>query len=93
MTKAELVSHVAKESNITKKAADTALMSLVEAIRQTLKKGGEVRINALGTLRVVQRKARAGVNPRTCAKMTIPAETVPSFRAAKPLREAVKHGT
>jgi DNA-binding protein HU-beta len=89
MTKAELVSHVAKKSNITKKAADAALASLVEAIQKTLKKGGEVRISSLGTFRVVQRKARAGVNPRTGAKMRIPATRAAGFRAAKALKDAV----
>jgi DNA-binding protein HU-beta len=89
MTKAELVSHVSKRSNITKNAASAALTSLVEAIQQTLKKGGEVRISSLGTFRVVQRKARAGVNPRTGAKIRIPATRAARFRAAKALRDAV----
>jgi len=90
MTKAELVSQVAKEAKVTKKAVDAVLKSLIEAVQQTLKKGGEIRIASLGTFRVVQRKARMGVNPRTKAKIKIPAKKTPAFRAAKALKDAVK---
>ena len=90
MTKAELVSYIAKESNITKKAAEAVIKSVIEAVEQTLKKGGEIRINSLGTFRVAQRKARAGVNPQTKAKIKIPAKKAPAFRAAKALKDAVK---
>lgn len=90
MTKAELVSYVAKEANLTKKSAEAALKSLIEAIGQALKKGAEIRVSSLGTFRVVKRKARAGVNPQTKAKIKIPAKKAPAFRAAKALKDAVK---
>ncbi len=90
MTKAELVSYIAKGSKITKKAAETVVKSVVETVQQTLKKGEEIRIGSLGTFRVVKRKARAGVNPQTKAKIKIPAKKVPAFRAAKALKDAVK---
>jgi len=92
MTKAELVSFIAGETKVAKKAVDAFLKSLVDAVHQTLKKGGEIRINSLGTFKVVQRKARTGVNPQTKAKMKIPAKKAPGFRAAKALKDAV-HGT
>jgi DNA-binding protein HU-beta len=90
MTKAELVSDVAEKSNLTKKTTETMLKSLIGTIHESLKKSGEIRIDGLGTFKVTERKARAGVNPRTGAKMTIPAMKVPSFRAAKALKEAAK---
>ena len=39
---------------------------------------------------VVDRKARAGVNPQTKAKIKIPATKAPAFRAGKALKDAVK---
>ncbi|HTY26252.1 MAG TPA: HU family DNA-binding protein [Desulfomonilaceae bacterium] len=51
MTKTELVSYVAKEAKVAKKAVDAVLKSLVGAVRKTLKKGGEIRINSLGTFK------------------------------------------
>jgi DNA-binding protein HU-beta len=89
MNKAELVSHVAKETNLAKKATEAVLNSLIGAIHDSLKKSGEIRIDGLGTFKVIDRKARTGVNPRTGAKLDIPATQVPSFRAAKALKEVV----
>jgi DNA-binding protein HU-beta len=92
MTKAELVSVVAKQSNITKKAAESVLKSFTGAIHESLRKNGEIRISNLGTFRILERKARTGVNPRTKARMQIPAVKLHRFRAAKALRDAVKAG-
>lgn len=93
MTKAELVSLMAKEAGITKKAAGEALSAFVGTVHKSLKsKDRTIRVSDLGTFRVVKTKARTGVNPRTQEKMKIPSGKVPRFRAAKALREAVKKG-
>jgi DNA-binding protein HU-beta len=90
MTKAELVSKIADESDVTKKAADAFLKGLIETLQQTLKEGGELRLGGLGTFKVMDRKARAGVNPRTGVKLEIPASKAPAFRAAQALKDVVK---
>ena len=90
MTKAELVSQIGEKSNLSKTKAGAVLKSLIGAIYQALKDEGEIRIGGLGTFKVLERKARAGVNPRTRAKINIPASKAPTFRAAAALRELVK---
>jgi len=91
MTKAQVVTRIAKEANVTKKAAAMALDSLVGAIQDSLKKKeGKIRIADLGTFRVVKKKARTGVNPQTKQKIKIPATKVPRFSASRALKEAVK---
>lgn len=90
MTKAELVAQIAKETEVTKKGVEAVLKSLVESVQQALKKDGQMRLDGLGTFRVVQRKARTGVNPQTRAKIKIPAAKAPAFRAAKALKDLVK---
>ena len=91
MTKAQVVTKIAKEANITKKAAAMALDALIEAIQDALKKKeGKIRIADLGTFRVVKKKARTGVNPQTKQKIKIPATKVPRFSASRALKEAVK---
>jgi DNA-binding protein HU-beta len=93
MTKAELITHVARESNITKKAAGSVVDSFVEAIHDSLmKKNGSIHVASLGTFKIVQRRARTGVNPRTQEKMNIPAKKAPSFSPSKSLRESVMGG-
>lgn len=91
MTKAELVSHIAKEAAITKKSAVMALDAFVKAIHESLKKKeGRIRVSDLGTFKVVKKKARTGVNPQTKAKIKIPATKVPRFAASRALKEVVK---
>jgi DNA-binding protein HU-beta len=91
MNKADLVNHVAKQAGITKKAATSVVDAIIGAVHDSLKKkGGSIRISDLGTFKVVQKKARAGVNPQTGQKIKIPAAKVPRFTAAKALKEEVK---
>jgi DNA-binding protein HU-beta len=90
MTKAELVSEIAEKSDVTKKVSETMLKTLIEAVQRTLKETGEIRIDGLGTFKVMERKARTGVNPQTGAKLDIPATKAPAFKAAKALKDAVK---
>ncbi len=93
MTKAELVARVAEEAGITKKAAGAALEALIGAVHESLKKkDGKIRIADLGTFKVIQKKARTGVNPQTRKKIKIPATKAPRFAAAKALKDAVKKG-
>jgi DNA-binding protein HU-beta len=90
MTKSELITQMAKKTNVSKKGVESVLKSLIETVQQALKKDGQIRLDGLGTFRVIERKARTGVNPQTRAKMKIPAKKAPAFRAAKALRDAIK---
>jgi nucleoid DNA-binding protein len=77
-------------SNVTKKAAGAVLKALIETIHGAIKEEGPLRIDGHGTFKVTERKARTGVNPRTGAKMAIPASKVPTFRASKSLKDVVR---
>jgi DNA-binding protein HU-beta len=88
MTKAEIISSVARKSNVTKKVAESVLNSFTETIHESVKSNGHIRINDLGTFLVVEKKARTGINPRTKAKIQIPATKSTRFRPAKALRDA-----
>jgi DNA-binding protein HU-beta len=90
MTKGDLVNLAAQASGITKKDAGLALDSILDAITSTLSKGDSVTITGFGTFRVSQRAARSGVNPRTREKIQIPAMQLPSFKAGKTLKDAVR---
>jgi nucleoid DNA-binding protein len=91
MTKNELVTFIAGEAQVTKKAAAAALGTLVKTIQEALaQRDGSIRIPDLGTFRVSHRKARSGVNPQTQKKIKIPAMNVPRFIPSKALRDVVK---
>ena len=90
MTKAELISKVAKEANITKAAAAQAVDAITETITKDLKKGGRITLTGFGTFSVANRKARTGRNPQTGQEIRIPASKTPKLTVGKVLKEAVR---
>lgn len=90
MNKAELIDHVAGKAKISKKAASEAVGAFIDAVRQTLKRGEELRLVGFGTFGVKKRKQRKGRNPRTGAEITIPAQKVPFFRPSSELKNIIK---
>lgn len=89
MNKQELIDFVAKQADLPKTKAQSAIEALFEGIKSTLKKGGEVRLVGFGTFSVAQRAATTGRNPRTGEAINIPASKQPKFKAGKELKEAV----
>jgi len=90
MTKAELVSKMAKDAKITKTAANKALDSTVDGITKALRKGDRVTLVGFGTFSISRRKARKGRNPQTGREIRIPAKKVAKFKAGAYLSKAVR---
>lgn len=91
MKKDDLVEALHKGANLpTKKQAAEIVDWFFDTITKTLKKGEEVGITGFGTFKTVRRAARQGVNPKTGAKIQIPAMTKPKFSAGKLLKDAVR---
>ncbi len=90
MTKAELVEKMAKDSDISKAAANKALNSFVACVKKSLKKkDGKLTLVGFGTFAKVRRKARKGVNPATGEKIKIKARNVVRFKPGKGLKDAI----
>jgi len=85
MNKAELVAAVAAKAGLSKAAAAKAIDAAVEAAAEALKKGENVQLIGFGTLAVVKKAARKGINPATKAPINIPAKNVVRFRAGAKL--------
>ncbi|MBP3785253.1 MAG: HU family DNA-binding protein [Bacteroidaceae bacterium] len=90
MNKTELVNAIAAGAGISKVDAKKALEAAVEAVTKTLKKGDKVALIGFGTLSVVKRDARTGVNPATGKKIQIAARKTVKFKAGAELAAAVK---
>jgi DNA-binding protein HU-beta len=91
MTKQDLINAIADASGITKRSAADALDSLISTVTKQLKAGNTVTVTGFGTFKVSKRKARQGVNPRNPSqRISIPAMKVPSFKAGKTLKDAVR---
>ncbi len=90
MTREEIVSKIAKDADITKKQASAALSSFLGSVTNALSKKDKVALVGFGTFSVKHRSERSGRNPQTGADLTIPARDVPSFKAGKGLKDAIK---
>jgi len=90
MTKVELIAAVANDANLTKKDAEAAVNSALNAITAALKEGDKVQLVGFGSFEVKSRAARTGRNPRTKEVVEIPASKLPAFKAGKALKDAVQ---
>jgi DNA-binding protein HU-beta len=90
MTKDELIEAVASKCAISKKAASESMEAVMEIITKAMQKGDKVVLTGFGAFQVSKRAARKGVNPKTGAKIQIPAMKVPKFKAGKALKDAVR---
>jgi DNA-binding protein HU-beta len=80
----------AKQTGLSKAAANKTIDTIVDSIKITLKKGQKVTLVGFGTFSVSKRKARKGRNPQTGAAIKIAAHKVPKFSAGKTLKNGVK---
>ena len=90
MNKTELIDAVAKKAELSKKDAEKAINAVMDAVKDALADGDKVQLVGFGTFEVKERAARTGINPRTKAKIEIPASKAPVFKAGQGLKVAIK---
>lgn len=88
MNKTELISAVAEKTGLSKKDADSAVNAMLNTIVDTVAKDEKVQIVGFGTFELRNRSERQGRDPRTNSPITIPASTVPAFKAGKAFKDA-----
>ena len=89
MKKSELIAIVAEKAAISKKDAEAAVTAAFDTIVETIAAGDKIQIVGFGTFERRERNARTGVDPRTNAKIEIPASKVPAFKAGKGLKDVI----
>ena len=72
----------------SERATSRVYDAFIEVICEGIKKDGTVHIAGLGTLNVVRREARKGVNPRTGEKIKIKAKNAVKFKPGAQVRES-----
>jgi len=89
LTKAELIDQLAEDTELSKRQVGELVDLLLDGIRDALIAGDKVQLIPFGSFVVRERKKREGRNPKTGAKLMIPARRVPAFSAGKGLKDAV----
>lgn len=90
VTKADLVTILARTAGGSRASADRALAAFVGGVRESLRQGRPVTISGFGTFVVARRATRHGRHPRNGSVITIPSARVPKFRASRALKISVR---
>ena len=90
MNKTELIAAIAEKADLSKKDAEKALTATISAITDALAAGDKVQLVGFGNFEVRNRAEKQARNLRTGETIVVPASKIPSFKAGKGLKDAVK---
>jgi DNA-binding protein HU-beta len=89
MGKKEITARMAKEAGITLHQAQCAFTSLLDGIREDLKKGNKVNFSGFGSFEIKIREARKGRNPKTGASIDIPVKKRIKFNPSRQFKNSL----
>lgn len=89
VTKQDLIKKVVTKTGKTNREVSEMISATLDAIRESLKEGDEIRLINFGVFAVKKSAERPGVNPKTREKMTVPAKMRVKFTPGKELNDAV----
>ena len=87
MNKQELLRAVAEKAEMTIKDTGVFYEAFVETLKAEMKKGEKIALVGFGTFSAKKREARTAINPRTKAKVNVPATVVPTLKFGKAFKE------
>lgn len=89
MTKAEFITKVRENSELSKEKIDETLTVILDTIVDCVAAGEKVNFVGFGSFEKHKRAARTGVNPSTGKPIEIAEKNVPSFKAGKAFKDTV----
>jgi integration host factor subunit beta len=92
MTKADLIEEVSTLAEVTRKDGEVIVETIFDSIVKSLRAGDKIEIRGFGSFRTRQRKSRVGRNPKTGARVEVPAKKIPFFKPSKELKDLVNGG-
>ena len=92
MTKAELIEDVSRAAELSRKDSETIVETIFDSIVKSLRNGDKIEIRGFGSFRTRQRNPRIGRNPKTGARVDVPAKKIPYFKPSKELKDLVNAG-
>lgn len=92
MNKSELVDHVRDAAGLDRRAAESAVNALLDAVMADVRAGNKVSISGFGIFNPTSRAARMGRNPQTGAPVKIAASKGVRFAPAQAFKNAMNAG-
>lgn len=90
MTKADIVSEIAKSTGVDKTTVATVIESFMDNVKDSMTSGENVYLRGFGTFLIKQRAEKVARNISKNTTITIPAHNIPAFKPAKEFSFAVK---
>ena len=91
MTKADLIDEVSRLAELTRKDSEVIVETIFDSVVRSLRAGDKIEIRGFGSFRTRQRKPRVGRNPKTGARVEVPAKRIPYFKPSKELKDTVNN--
>ena len=91
LTKADLIEEVLRVTELPRKESETIVETIFDSIIGSLQKGQKIEIRGFGSFRTRERRGRIGRNPKTGAKVEVPAKKIPFFKPSKELKDFVNN--
>ncbi|MEO8593863.1 MAG: HU family DNA-binding protein [Candidatus Solibacter sp.] len=91
MTKADLIEEVSRVVEMTRKESEVIVEAIFDSIVKSLRTGDKIEIRGFGSFRTRQRQPRIGRNPKTGARVEVPAKKIPYFKPSKELKDVVNN--
>ncbi len=92
MTKADLIENVSQAVELSRKDSEIIVETIFDSIVKSLRAGDKIEIRGFGSFRTRQRNSRVGRNPKTGARVEVPAKKIPFFKPSKELKDLVNAG-
>ncbi len=91
MTKADLIEDVSAAIGMSRKDSEVVVETIFDSIVKSLRSGEKIEIRGFGSFRTRQRNPRVGRNPKTGARVEVPAKKIPYFKPSKELKDVVNN--
>ena len=65
--------------------------AIFDSVVKSLRGGDKIEIRGFGSFRTRQRQPRVGRNPKTGARVEVPAKRIPYFKPSKELKDLVNN--
>ena len=90
MTKADIVSEIAKKTGVEKTQIQTIVEAFMEEVKESLVKEENVYLRGFGSFLIKKRAEKVARNISKNTTITIPAHNIPAFKPAKSFTAKIK---
>jgi integration host factor subunit beta len=92
MTKKQLIERISDRTKIKRSDVRRAVQEFLDQIIAELKKGNRLEFRDFGVFEVKERAARVAQNPKTLARVSVPAKRTVKFKVGRLMRDSIELG-